>query len=121
VWSSNKRRADAIAGRLRAGTVSINDHAVAAAAAWGAWGGVGESGYGRLHGELGIREFTVPVHVVRNTMPGMKRIFWYPYDDATTAALRNASELYSAPGLARKLKALGSTLRTAGRALKSKL
>ena len=121
VWSSATRRADGIARRLRAGTVSVNDHATAAAAAWGAWGGVGESGYGRLHGELGIREFTFPVHVIRNTVPRMKRIFWYPYDDATTTALRSVAELYSAPGLARKLRAVGPVLRSARRAIRDKL
>jgi acyl-CoA reductase-like NAD-dependent aldehyde dehydrogenase len=121
VWSSNKRRADRIAGQLRAGTVSINDHAIAAAAPWSAWGGVGESGFGRLNGELGIREFTVPVHVARNTMTRVKRLFWYPYDDATAATFRSLTEVYSAPGAGRKLKALGSVLRSAGRAIRNKL
>ena len=49
----------------------------------------------------------LPVHVARNTMPRMKRLFWYPYDQATTSAFRGVAELYSAPGARNKLKALG--------------
>ncbi|MFN2544672.1 MAG: aldehyde dehydrogenase family protein [Actinomycetota bacterium] len=121
VWTSNKRRGDRIAARLRAGTVSINDHAIAAAAPWAVWGGVGESGYGRLNGELGIREFTVPVHVTRNTLPKMKRLFWYPYDRPTTEAFRGLAGVYSAPTWRGKLKALGTVARTAGKAIRHKL
>ena len=82
---------------------------------------MGESGYGRLNGELGIREFTVPVHVARNTMPRMKRLFWYPYDEATNATFRSIAELYSAPTWGQKLRALKSVTRTVGKALKAKL
>jgi acyl-CoA reductase-like NAD-dependent aldehyde dehydrogenase len=121
VWTSDKRKGDRIAGQLRAGTVSINDHAIAAAAAWAAWGGVGESGYGRLNGELGIREFAVPVHVARNTMPRMKRLFWYPYDEATTEAFRGLAGVYAAPTMGQKLKALRTVARNGIKAIKQKL
>jgi acyl-CoA reductase-like NAD-dependent aldehyde dehydrogenase len=121
VWTKDKKRADRIASKLRAGTISINDHAIAAAAPWAIWGGVGESGYGRLQGELGIREFTVPVHVARNTMPRMKRLFWYPYDEATNATFRGLAELYSAPGARNKMKALGKVLKNAGKSIKNKV
>ena len=63
----------------------------------------------------------MPVHVARNTMPKMKRLFWYPYDEATTRTFRAVAELYSAPGARRKLEALGSVLRSAGKAIKGKL
>ncbi|HEY7874864.1 MAG TPA: aldehyde dehydrogenase family protein, partial [Actinomycetota bacterium] len=50
VWTRDRRRANALASRIRAGTVAINTHAETAAAPWSPWGGVGESGYGRLNG-----------------------------------------------------------------------
>ena len=50
---------------------------------WAPWGGVGESGYGRLQGHLGLQEFSVPLHIGRSTMPGMKKLWWYPYTDAS--------------------------------------
>ncbi|MGH2819898.1 MAG: aldehyde dehydrogenase family protein, partial [Actinomycetota bacterium] len=121
VWTRDRRKGEAIAARLRAGTVSINDHAATAGAPWTPWGGVGESGYGRLNGMLGLREFTVATHVARNLMPSMKRLWWYPYDDATTRSLRALTELVASPGLARKTKAAGTALRGAVRALRAKI
>jgi acyl-CoA reductase-like NAD-dependent aldehyde dehydrogenase len=121
VWTADRDRADRIATKLRAGSISINDHAITAGAPWAPWGGVGESGYGRLHGELGLREFAVPVHVARSTLPKMKHLWWYPYDEATTKALRAVAELYGAPTLGGKLKAIGALARNAGRALRGKL
>jgi acyl-CoA reductase-like NAD-dependent aldehyde dehydrogenase len=56
---------DEIASRLRAGQVTINS--VIAFAGMGAvpMGGVGSSGFGRVHGADGLREFAAPRGVVR--------------------------------------------------------
>ena len=122
VWSSRRGRSDAIAARLRAGTVTVNFHGETASTAWAPWGGVGESGYGRLNGELGLREFSVPVHVAHNIgAPGMKRIWWYPYDEASTATLRGLSEVVSAPTWAQKLEGLKKVTNNIGPSLRSKL
>jgi len=121
VWSGNRERAERIASRLVAGTVTINDHAITAGAPWGLWGGVGESGYGRLHGKLGLREFAVPVHVARNLAPGIKRPWWFPYDLSTTDGLRAVAELLlaSSPGAA--ARAGRRALVNLGRAVRAKL
>jgi acyl-CoA reductase-like NAD-dependent aldehyde dehydrogenase len=121
VWSGDARRARAIASRLRAGAVSINDHAASTGAPWGPWGGVGESGYGRLHGELGLREFAIPVHVAVSTMPGMKKLWWYPYDPETTQALRSVTDLLAAPGISKRAGALRSVASNALRAIRKKI
>ena len=121
VWTRDAKRADRVAAELKAGSISINDHAITAGAAWAPWGGVGESGYGRLHGELGLREFSVPTHVARSTLPKMKHLWWYPYDEATTSTLRAVAELYGAPTWGEKLRALGTIARSAGAALRNKI
>ncbi|MGH2702636.1 MAG: hypothetical protein ACRDJ2_12790, partial [Actinomycetota bacterium] len=72
---------------------------------WAPWGGVGESGFGRLNGVYGIREFTVPTHIAANLLPHTKRIFWYPYGDATELALRSFTETLAAGSGAAKLAA----------------
>lgn len=66
-----KRRGTEIARGLRSGMVSVN-----AVSAFGAvpalpWGGVGESGFGSMHGMDGLREFTRPraVTVQRFALP----------------------------------------------------
>jgi hypothetical protein len=82
---------------------------------------VGESGYGRLHGELGLREFAVPVHVSVNMLPRLKRVWWYPYDEATDATLRAFAEVLSAPTFGRRAAATRTLASNAVRALRSKI
>jgi acyl-CoA reductase-like NAD-dependent aldehyde dehydrogenase len=121
VWTRDRRRALAIASRLRAGTVVVNGHGDTAGAPWTPWGGVGESGYGRLNGIYGLREFVMPVNVSTSLAPGMKKLWWYPYGDATTTTLRSFTELLSARTMPQRATALKSVLSNVGRALKEKL
>jgi acyl-CoA reductase-like NAD-dependent aldehyde dehydrogenase len=121
VWTSSPATAKRVSARLRAGTISVNDHASTAGAPWGVWGGVGESGYGRLHGVQGLREFAVPVHVSRTLLPRMKKLWWYPYDEATTSALRGVADLLSSKRWEDRRQAFREIGRSAGRAIKSKI
>lgn len=60
-----RARGDEIARRLRAGMVSVNAvHTYAAIPAL-PFGGLGESGFGRVHGEEGLREFARTKAVTR--------------------------------------------------------
>ncbi|MEA2646757.1 MAG: hypothetical protein QOE92_1840 [Chloroflexota bacterium] len=52
------KRALDIASKLKAGMTSINSVAAYAGVASLPFGGVGDSGFGRIHGEDGLREFT---------------------------------------------------------------
>jgi aldehyde dehydrogenase (NAD+) len=52
------KAARAIADRLRAGMTSINSVMAFAGIPTLPFGGIGESGFGRIHGDEGIREFT---------------------------------------------------------------
>ncbi len=60
VWSKNSSRALAIARRIRAGAILINDHLMSHGMAETPWGGFKESGIGRTHGEIGFHEMTQP-------------------------------------------------------------
>ncbi len=61
----SKRRGVEIARRLRTGMASVNGVIAFAGVAALPFGGVGESGFGRIHGEDGLREFTRPKSIAR--------------------------------------------------------
>jgi acyl-CoA reductase-like NAD-dependent aldehyde dehydrogenase len=69
IWSGDDALADSVAGRLVAGTVSINCHGMAAQDPRLPFGGVGLSGLGRELGVDGVRAFTQPRTFVRHPAP----------------------------------------------------
>jgi succinate-semialdehyde dehydrogenase/glutarate-semialdehyde dehydrogenase len=80
VWTRRRKRAHAIAARLEAGAVTINDHLMSHGLAETPWGGFKESGIGRTHGMLGLEEMTQPRVVVDDVLPGVRRdLWWYPH------------------------------------------
>jgi acyl-CoA reductase-like NAD-dependent aldehyde dehydrogenase len=121
VWSRSSRRGAAMADRVKAGTVVVNAHGESWGTVWAPWGGIGESGYGRLNGRFGLHEFVYPVTIGRNTIPRMKRLWWYPYDDATEAAFRHSIGALAAPAIGEKLRHVPQALDSVRRALKAKL
>ncbi|MGW7318797.1 succinic semialdehyde dehydrogenase [Streptomyces sp. NPDC054865] len=59
VWTKDARRGHSVAGRLRTGTVNINDgYAPAYGSAQAPMGGMKDSGLGRRHGSEGILKYT---------------------------------------------------------------
>ncbi|MDQ0404245.1 aldehyde dehydrogenase family protein [Streptomyces sp. NPDC000349] len=67
VWTSDASRAQRVAGRLRHGTVWINDfHPYLPQAEWG---GFGRSGIGRELGPTGLREYQEAKHICQNLRP----------------------------------------------------
>ncbi|MHA6627649.1 aldehyde dehydrogenase family protein [Pseudonocardia sichuanensis] len=61
----SRARGEEIAGRLRCGMVSVNGVISFAGIPGLPFGGVGDSGFGRIHGEDGLREFARPQAVAR--------------------------------------------------------
>ncbi|HBY98036.1 MAG: aldehyde dehydrogenase family protein [Ardenticatenaceae bacterium] len=90
IWTSNLDRAQALAQRIRAGAVNINDHACNWAEPSASWGGVGHSGFGRTHGEFGLVEMVNIKWISADIRPGELEAWWYPYNEGTLHLLRNA-------------------------------
>ncbi|TSE01481.1 succinate-semialdehyde dehydrogenase (NADP(+)) [Skermania sp. ID1734] len=80
VWSRSASHSQAIAARLHAGTVNINE---AFAAAWGSvdapMGGMGDSGLGRRHGSEGLLKYTEPQTIARQRLIGFTPPRGVPY------------------------------------------
>jgi acyl-CoA reductase-like NAD-dependent aldehyde dehydrogenase len=80
VWTSDVPRGLALARRIRAGTVTLNDVAYTYAASETPWGGVKDSGHGRTHGRWGLEELTELRHL--NVVPPRRLVgqaWWFPY------------------------------------------
>ena len=99
VWTRDLRRGRALARRLRAGTVILNETTYTHALAEAPWGGIKESGYGRTRGEAGLLEFVQPVHVHENAAPDRRSVWWFPYDGRLGDLMRASVRYYSGGGL----------------------
>lgn len=112
VFSRDLNAARAMADQLRVGLVSIND---VAATAYSSpelpWGGIGESGFGRTHGEEGLIDSTWAKVIESPRIPmNAKRPWWYPYGrDLEQAMTALAQALASdGPTRARRLAKAGA-------------
>jgi aldehyde dehydrogenase (NAD+) len=69
VYSGSRERAMSLARRLRSGMTSINSVLTFASVPALPFGGVGESGFGRIHGADGLKEFTRAKAITRRRFP----------------------------------------------------
>jgi succinate-semialdehyde dehydrogenase/glutarate-semialdehyde dehydrogenase len=94
VFSENRKRALGLAEQIEAGSVVINDVQSDIGSPEVPFGGVKKSGYGRIHGEEGLRSMCYVKHVSFNRAPLPKRSpFWFPYTEATLAQAKNGLKL----------------------------
>jgi acyl-CoA reductase-like NAD-dependent aldehyde dehydrogenase len=111
VWSKSWRKAEALARRIQAGVVSINDYLMSHGLAETPWGGFKQSGIGRTHGGIGFAEMTQPQVVVHDVIPFARRsMWWHPHDKGLYLGLVGALELLYGKTIAHRLKGLGKLL-----------
>jgi len=79
VWSGNNNRAQRLARNLRVGTVVINDAPFTNAVAALPWGGVRDSGFGWVHGELGLKELSQAQVITYDISGQQKQFWWFPH------------------------------------------
>jgi len=68
VFAGNAKKAMAVARALRSGMTSINSVIAYATVPALPFGGFGDSGFGRIHGADGLREFTRAKSITRQRM-----------------------------------------------------
>lgn len=106
VWSRDKARAEKVARKLEAGSITINDHAYTYGVVDTPWQGVKESGVGRSHAKLGLMEFVFPKHINIDYFPDSmkKRPWWYPYSMSGYELFKNgAKALFGSYGIGEKI------------------
>jgi succinate-semialdehyde dehydrogenase/glutarate-semialdehyde dehydrogenase len=84
IFTKNTRRGEALAVRVNAGAVLVNDVLSCFAIPEAPHGGVHASGIGRTHGLMGLREMVRPKYIATDMTPKTKKIWWYPYGEKVT-------------------------------------
>jgi len=82
VWTGNRKRGEALAARIKAGTVMINDAVSGFGIAEAPHGGFKQSGIGRIHGKLGFAEMVQVKYVDVDLLPRIPNVWWYGYGAA---------------------------------------
>ncbi|MEV4480452.1 aldehyde dehydrogenase family protein [Micromonospora coxensis] len=88
-----RRRAVAIARRLRSGMASVNSALTFAGMSTLPFGGVGDSGFGRIHGEDGLREFGRAKSITRRRARSLLPSMTFERTPADVARLVKAAKL----------------------------
>lgn len=119
VWSRDRKAAEAIGRKVRAGVVMINDHLMSHGLPETPWGGFKESGIGRTHGEIGFDEMTQPQCVVHDYMPLVKKnMWWHPHGKGVYDGIKGIIALLSGPA-AQRAGGLGELVRLFPRSFSS--
>ncbi len=82
VWTRDRGRGEAIARRIQAGTVMVNDVLSCFGISEAPHGGMKASGIGRSHGRWGLEEMVRTKYMDSDRLPGMAKVWWYGYGNA---------------------------------------
>jgi acyl-CoA reductase-like NAD-dependent aldehyde dehydrogenase len=91
VFSKDHSKARKVAALLDAGVVTINDHLYTHGMAEAPWGGWKESGLGRTHGILGLKEMSNVRCVNDDLLPSSlepRNLWWYPFSEHSYRGLQ---------------------------------
>jgi succinate-semialdehyde dehydrogenase/glutarate-semialdehyde dehydrogenase len=116
VWTRNRARGDALARRIHAGTVMVNDVVSCFGISEAPHGGVKASGIGRSHGRFGLEEMVRIKYLDSDRLSGMEKVWWYGYGNALVRQMEGLLDFQFARGLGQRLR---GAARAAG-ALKGK-
>jgi acyl-CoA reductase-like NAD-dependent aldehyde dehydrogenase len=112
IWTKSIHKAQAMALRLRAGVVTINNHAFTGLLPAAPWSGQGETGYGITNSPLALEALTRPRFVLTDRSGKRRELWWYPYTPAmTTMALAVAILRSGTTGIFRKVGAFFRLIR----------
>ena len=110
VWTTNAKRGEALARRVRAGTVMVNDAISAFGIAEAPHGGFEQSGIGRAHGELGLAEMVLVKYVDVDLLPRMKKVWWYGYSEAFQRQMSGFVDMMFGRSLSARIKGAFGTI-----------
>jgi acyl-CoA reductase-like NAD-dependent aldehyde dehydrogenase len=115
VWTGDRKRGEAIARRLQAGTAMVNDVVSCFGISEAPHGGVKSSGMGRTHGRYGLDEMVRTKYIDSDLTPRMKKVWWYPYGGAFARQMESFLDFQFAGKLARRLRGALSSVKILAR------
>src|SRR5438477_5545785 len=74
IWTRDRARGEALARRIQAGTVMVNDCITGFAISEAPHGGIKSSGIGRTHGRMGLEEMVPVKSVDSDLLPRMSKV-----------------------------------------------
>jgi acyl-CoA reductase-like NAD-dependent aldehyde dehydrogenase len=104
VWTRDRARGNALARRIQAGTVMVNDVVSCFGISEAPHGGVKASGIGRSHGRFGLEEMVRIKYLDSDRLPGMEKIWWYGYGNAFARQMEGLLDWQFARGLGQRLR-----------------
>lgn len=110
VWTRDRRLGRAVARRLQAGTVVLNDVALVAGVAEVPHGGVKQSGTGRAHGLAGLEECVRTKTVVDDIFTGWRQPWWFGYTPSSYDRMDGYARLAHGRTLRQRLSGLAATI-----------
>jgi len=111
VWTKDVDKGKRVAMRLRAGVVTVNNHAFTGALPQAPWSGYGETGYGITNSPLALDAMTRPRFVLVDGNRARRELWWYPYTPALrTIALSFAKLRSGGTPIGEKLRAVFSLI-----------
>jgi len=104
VWTQDRKRGDALARRIQAGTVMVNDVVSCFGISEAPHGGVKASGLGRTHGRFGLDQMVRTKYVDLDYIPAMKKVWWYGYGEKFSRQMEAFLDMQFARGLTRRAR-----------------
>jgi acyl-CoA reductase-like NAD-dependent aldehyde dehydrogenase len=111
VWTKNRAHGEAIARRISAGTVMVNDVVSCFGISEAPHGGIKSSGIGRTNGIYGLEEMVRTKYIDFDQLPRMKKMWWYGYGEPFNRQMEGFADMQFASGVGRRL---GGALRSMG-------
>lgn len=111
VWTNDLARGRALAERIDAGTVTVNEVLYTHAIAQTPWGGVKHSGFGRTHGRAGLLELVNAQHIHVNRFPSIPDVWWFKYTPDAGKLFRSLARRFASGSIFQLLLTLPQMIR----------